>query len=647
MRKFPINIRFPGENMSSLHSNYSSTGIYRRITPLAIILLCLAAGCIRKDSSPSAITAQRGVIDLASRDFKKNGAMPLSGEWEFYWNALYGPEDFSGKNPPPPEFAKLPGVWTGTQYKNSRLPDYGFATYRLKIITGPPSRNMGLRFYTLSTAFRLFANGNLIASAGTVGTSARGSKAAYFPQVAHIPFGTGDIDLVLQVSNYDYRAGGPWRNIWFGPEKELYREKFLKTLGTMFLFGCLFVMGIHYLVLYRYRTRDFYFLVFSLICFLISARSMASGEYLLAQIFPGINFNLLIKTEYLSYYITMPVIALFFRSIFPAEMPKAGIWIITTISSLFSLFVLVTTSGIFTRSIFAYYVFTYALILYLLVVLLGAIRHNRPGAWMMFFGGFILALSTVNDSLYASFIIRTGNMIDMGLLAFIIIQSVVLSKKFTATFSEVENLSGKLSELNLNLETQVTERTRELQDAYETIKEVSIKDPLTGCYNRRYIHEQLPREIERAIRHNHPISVILCDIDHFKAINDTHGHPAGDRVLVEFISIIQSSIRDSADWIGRYGGEEFLIVLPETPPSLAMLIAERIRGRTMDHAISSGLAEISFTASFGITGIAAHDPNHALTQELIFQKADEMLYRAKQGGRNMAVCGSIGSDTTG
>ena len=115
----------------------------------------------------------------------------------------------------------------------------------------------------------------------------------------------------------------------------------------------------------------------------------------------------------------------------------------------------------------------------------------------------------------------------------------------------------------LNTGRRFLELEQSLRHANEKIRVLSITDPLTGCFNRGYMNDCLEREVKRCKRYGRPLSVVLCDIDHFKSVNDTHGHQAGDQVLKNFAKSINEMIRSDIDWLVRYGGEEFLLVLPE------------------------------------------------------------------------------------
>jgi diguanylate cyclase (GGDEF)-like protein len=182
----------------------------------------------------------------------------------------------------------------------------------------------------------------------------------------------------------------------------------------------------------------------------------------------------------------------------------------------------------------------------------------------------------------------------------------------------------------LNLESS-------LQRSMAEVHELSIRDALTGAFNRGYLDQQLANEVLRADRYRHPLSLILCDLDHFKLINDTHGHQVGDEVLKHCVRNISSSIRNNIDWVARYGGEEFLIALPETDSAGCSIVAERMRERISKSLDIPDYPDIKVSASFGtVTLLPDSHPVRISAADLI-QSADTCLYQAKQSGRNCVV----------
>jgi len=195
----------------------------------------------------------------------------------------------------------------------------------------------------------------------------------------------------------------------------------------------------------------------------------------------------------------------------------------------------------------------------------------------------------------------------------------------------------------LNTGRRILALEHSLRVANQRNRILSITDALTGAYNRRYLMEQLPRELERCRRYAYPLSVIMCDIDHFKRINDEQGHAAGDDVLQQFVGRVQQSIRSNSDWIARYGGEEFLLVLPETEYQSGVMVAEKVRAIVGSLPFATRAGEIRMTASFGVAATGPGGPDLLLKVEGLIKAADQCLYRSKQEGRDRTTSAELAS----
>ncbi|MDJ0832193.1 MAG: diguanylate cyclase [Gammaproteobacteria bacterium] len=185
-----------------------------------------------------------------------------------------------------------------------------------------------------------------------------------------------------------------------------------------------------------------------------------------------------------------------------------------------------------------------------------------------------------------------------------------------------EDLVRKEALVREQLEGEI-EKSRGLQ---EQLRKMANQDTLTGIPNRRYFLKRAEAELQRAKRYQHPLSLIMCDIDHFKQVNDNYGHHMGDEALRNVTATMALCLRDNIDLIGRMGGEEFCIALPETGLPGAEKVAERLRHRIANTPISDA---VSVTCSFGVTSIESTD-----SLELAMSRADSALYESKTGGRN-------------
>jgi diguanylate cyclase (GGDEF)-like protein len=197
----------------------------------------------------------------------------------------------------------------------------------------------------------------------------------------------------------------------------------------------------------------------------------------------------------------------------------------------------------------------------------------------------------------------------------------------------------ELEDYKTELENKVEERTREIhirneellkeivirKKVEEELQQLAITDPLTGIYNRRMFHQLLEGEIERDRRYRSGLGLILCDLDHFKIINDNFGHDVGDKVLQVFAANTRKHLRDS-DILARWGGEEFIILIPQTNLEKTLVIAEKLQSET---EIITLPPVGCFTCSFGVTFFCDDD-----TVESFIKRADDALYLAKRNGRN-------------
>ena len=210
----------------------------------------------------------------------------------------------------------------------------------------------------------------------------------------------------------------------------------------------------------------------------------------------------------------------------------------------------------------------------------------------------------------------------------------VFASKLAVGFANVD-LMERLREANATLEARVEARTHELAEANARLEKLAALDPLTGAYNRRHLRALAAQATATARRRNRPLSVLMIDLDHFKAINDSHGHAAGDETLKTLVRVCHATLREG-DILARYGGEEFCVLLPETDVATAAQVAERLRLAIATARIVGGDATFGVTASMGVAGWDEAESN----VEPALNRADQALYLAMNAGRNrVAVAG--------
>lgn len=204
------------------------------------------------------------------------------------------------------------------------------------------------------------------------------------------------------------------------------------------------------------------------------------------------------------------------------------------------------------------------------------------------------------------------------------------------TWEEIEKHLTSVLEANAQMKKRVEDAEQRIQVQENNVSQLQHKirfDPLTGALNRYALDEDMSVEFGRSKRYKRPFTLVMADIDFFKKVNDTYGHAAGDEILKALVKLIQATLRD-LDNVYRYGGEEFVLVLPETPAEGGIIAAERLRKKiekhVLQHQTDNTSLKISITASLGVASYTEGDPNY----HAIIDRADAALYRAKNSGRN-------------
>lgn len=265
---------------------------------------------------------------------------------------------------------------------------------------------------------------------------------------------------------------------------------------------------------------------------------------------------------------------------------------------------------------------------------------------------FVTVIVSPQDHQYLFFLILGGLLGSLFLSArmtaivfFVTFLGVLLLSRFVAGFSNSSNINALFFILTVgglvvmaailrqSYLGQIDRQTQQLIESEARLRELSMRDPLTGLFNRRYLEEMLEVEMIRAIRKQYLIGIIMADVDHFKRFNDIHGHAAGDAVLVQVANFLRMHVR-SSDAACRYGGEEFILVLPEASWRLTLIRAEKMCEDARHlHVQFDGQTLSAITLSLSV----AIFPVHGSTYDEILGAADTALYRAKRDGRNKVV----------
>jgi PAS domain S-box-containing protein len=405
---------------------------------LIIISISPFSACHHDFSERIPPKAVKGVLDLTDWDFKRDGPINLVGEYEFYWKQHVEPVEFLNATPPHKTgFISVPSYWNSYEVEGKKLSGYGYATYRLKILLNDQSEPLALKLLDVGTAFTIYLNRKRVYSAGVAGKNRETTVPRYFPQVVRFEAETNQMEVILQVSNFHLRRGGPWESILLGTDKDMRKIREQRLSLDLFLFGSIFIIALYHLGLFAIRKKDRSPLYFSIFCFLIALRLLTTGERYLIHLFPNMGWELLAKLEYLSFYLSVPTFTLFMQSLF-SEFSKRFVYVIVILGSVLSCIVLFTPARIFSHTVQAYEIITLIVFLYGLYALIVCSIRKIDGAVIFLLGFIFLSLAVINDIMHVEQIIQTGYFTPFGLFIFILSQAFLLSLRFSKAFTTVE-----------------------------------------------------------------------------------------------------------------------------------------------------------------------------------------------------------------
>lgn len=616
----------------------------------------VAAGLLACGPPAAAATLPRavdGVVDLGAWRPEAEGILRLDGEWRHFPRRLLAPGD-PALDAAPPGFATVPGTFVESDRAPGSPSGHGFATYALTVRLPPDPPALALRIVSISTAFRLWADGELVAAAGTVAAGSEQARPEYRPRVVRLAAADDDrLELVLQVSNYDYVRGGPWEPIWLGTPEAVDGARESRIALALFLAGGFAVIGLYHLIRWSARRSEPSFLYFAAVCFGMALRGLVVDEVYLVDLAPALPWRDLVRLEYASLLIVVAASAMFLRELFPGDQPKALTWGYTGASIAGLAAVAALPPAIFSRGLAALQVLCVSAAVVGSVLVARSFARRREGAGLFLFGLIAIAVTGTHDvliSVYRS--LPTGHwLVDsiylqpFGLFVFVLSQSAMLARRSSRAFVQLEATSRDLRDahaaLDLHareLEQRVADRTAELEAANRQLARLAEIDGLTGLGNRLHFDEELRRAWLDHLRRAAPLALVLVDVDEFKKYNDRYGHLAGDEALRRVAAAMAASVRRPGDVVARYGGEELVALLPNTDADGARHIAERIRQEVAAAGIVHDASSVARRVTVSL-GLASMVPTEDADRVTLVARADRALYRAKQDGRDRVVAG--------
>lgn len=410
---------------------------------------------------PDSVVVKNGMFTVTD-SFSDGKSLGLKGEAEFYWNQLLTPAALAADTAKRDGYLKIPGLWNGVEVDGRKLEGKGYATIRFWLKLSP-NRCYGLKLKEFESAYSLWIDGKLRAQCGEVAKSAGEMVPCWARRDVYFVSSNRPTEVVIQISNFHHWKGGPEDTIILGRARDILNLKSLQEGVGYFIFGIFLVMSLYHLVLFLYRKTDRSALLFSLFCFTIMVRLLTTGEKLILKMLPGIDWVVAVRIEYLSYIISPPLLLHFIQQMYPQLFSKGVLRISYLLAGMFTLLVIAAPSTIFTYTPIAYQVIIFISGIYVFYVLFKAAMEKLENSFVLLFSYCFFFILLVNDILFYNRVLETSFLSPLGVFVMIFSQSMVLSKKTSVAFREVEVLTARLQRYNRELESKIEERTQEIR----------------------------------------------------------------------------------------------------------------------------------------------------------------------------------------
>ena len=438
-------------------------------------LLALSAFAAFAGPSVKPPAVEQGLLDLSHWKLQSDGPVKLDGQWEFYWNQLLTPSDFASATGVAERtgYLDFPDSWKGFVLNGQSLPGTGQATFRLRIIPGQNITDAALTLYNIPAAYKLWANGVLLAASGAIGSDADTERAHRTHKIVQLPEGSSPIELVLQISNYHFRRGGVRDSITLAPADTL-ESAHIRTWGwSLLLIGGLLFMGLYHLVLHYWRNKDFSTLYFGLYCIILVGHFITSDstEWVITLFISNDHPLILEKLSLVCYVCSASILYRFYRSLYKDVFP-VFIQIFCDIRSASFIILCLTQQDITVFNALHYYMLSSFLLIFSYIVLLSiCLKRGYAGSLFLLIGSVVISLVAINDIFCHMGFIDSIYLVQEGTFVFALSQAFALAQRFSNAFTEVEFLSKDLEDKNVALETEMEERNRLEQEIIKVSEE--------------------------------------------------------------------------------------------------------------------------------------------------------------------------------
>ncbi len=501
---------------------------------IMVPMVILTIAFLNKNNVATQPKAKQGILNVDQWDFSSDGNIKLDGEWEFYWNQILTPEVFRDSIPPKMTgHIRIPGIWNGYDINGEKISGSGYASFRLKTKIKDPTKLYALKIITMSNSYKLWVDGKLIAENGKVGQDKTTNKPEYRSQVVTFQPTSENVEFIVQVSNFYHYKGGIWHPIKMGEYKAIQYERISRVILEMFLFGCLFMMGVYHLAAFSLRKKEVSLLHFGIMCFVVGLRSLFTGENNIGIIIPHLDWFIARKIEFILTFAAVPAYASFSKSLYKQEWNKIVYWIIICFGIGLCFFVLITPPSVFT---FGSYIFTpYSLLasIYMIYIFILATVRKKEGAGLFLVTSIFFLITIINEVLNQTEVVHTGLYLPVGLLIVVFAQAYILSSRSANAFRTTEIYAATFQKF---VPKQFLNRIA--KEGLEFIK---------------------PGNAEKG-----EITVLFSDIRSFTTISEKMSPDEVFNMLNEYLSRVEPPIRKNHGFVDKYMGDGIMALFEKT-----------------------------------------------------------------------------------
>lgn len=492
--------------------------------------------------------AEKGFLEIPEAFVENHKKMSLNGEWEMYWNELYGESLFQKIAENEKKFVKVPSSW------NSNRPEGeggdGFASFRLVVKIPDPNIRYYLRVQPATSSYELYVNRQKIASSGIVGSDETQAKPKYQIQYVSFQPESYEQEIIYVVSNYHHARGGYRKPIEIGTKEVIQNQSLVYSAGEVFVFGAMLTMALYQLTVFFFRREEKSSLFFSLFCLFTGLRLVVLDNFYIVYAFPDFSWNWMQILDYASAPLLVCFFLSYLRSLFPgkSEVPNWMLISCWSFGIVYTGFVLLTDPKLFTTTNIVSQIYILFFSICSFYVILRFYRQKKRDSSLVFYGSLILMLGSTHDLMAGNYWFQSQPLMPFSLFVFFLFQSILLARRNARFYSSMDTLTTELIEVNNRLES-----SNEIYSKFVPLRLIQLFSNKNNSKVKRgdFIVKQM--------------SVLSSDIRDFTAISETLSPEETFLFLNDYLRQVGPIIRSHNGFIEKYVGDAIFALFEKQP----------------------------------------------------------------------------------